>query len=166
MTLVVIVLLAVVVLVVGFGAALARRATQDVERDHLSGAPAAWAGQHTPEAKLHRRLADAVAALPADDLDVLEARLAIEQLATAVDAQLVTVARLPERVRSAPLAQATAAVEAVEDSVARVAANELGTGRAAEVESALARLQERVDALSQARKELDGGPPTPGAEAT
>lgn len=147
----------VALLVVGV-VALVNRGRGDVERDPLTGEAAAWAGQHTPAAKLHRRLAAAVAALPADDPNLLQARLAIEDLARAVDRQLVAVAALPERVRPAPLAQATAAVEAVEDAVGRVAANELGAGGTAAVESALASVQERLELLTQARQELEEGP--------
>jgi hypothetical protein len=152
MTFVALVVMLLVVLVV---VALVRQSRRDVERDPLTGDAAAWAGQHTPVAKLHRRLAEAVAALPtADDPNLLEARMAIEQLARAVDDQLVTVARLPERVQDEPLAQATAAVEAVEAGVARVAANELGAHGAAAVEAALHQLEERMALLEQARKEL------------
>ena len=86
----------------------------------------------------------------------MEARAAIEQLARAVDEQLVTVAKLPDRVKADPLAQATAAVEAVEDGVGRLAANELGQHQAAAVEAALAHARERVELLAQARRELEG----------
>jgi hypothetical protein len=120
-------------------------------------APASWAGEHTPEARLHRRLRDAVAALPRDDVGVMEARIAIERLALTVDEQLVTVAALPERVRAQPLAQVTAAVEAVEDGVAKVAANELAAHGSTAVDAALATLQERVELLAQARPELESG---------
>lgn len=154
--------LVVVAVAISVGAALiARRGAREFElaNEVVPGisprAPASWAGDHSPEARLHRRLRDAVAALPRDDMDVLEARLAIEQLALAVDEQLVTVAALPDRVRDDPLAQVAAAVEAVEDSVAKVAANELGQGAASGVEDALARLNERVELLAEARRELE-----------
>jgi len=154
---VVLIVLVVLLVVVGGAIALARQAKKDATLpvSLAPGAPASWAGAHTPEARLHRRLVDAVAALPREDVNVLEARLAIEQLARAVDEQLVTVSKLPERVRAEPLAQVTAAVEAVEDGVARVAANELGAAGAAAVESALAQLTERVQLLDQARRELE-----------
>jgi hypothetical protein len=161
---VVIALVAIVVVAIVIGAvALARssKRTFTQANEVVPGvsprAPASWAGEHTPEARLHRRLRDAVAALPRDDVAVLETRLAIEQLALAVDEQLVTVAALPERVRAQPLAQVTAAVEAVEDGVAKVAANELAAHGSAEVDAALGRLQERVELLTQARQELESG---------
>lgn len=157
MTFVLLVIVTIVVAVVLGAMALARQGRRDVERDAVTGEAAAWAGQHTPEAKLHRRLHDAVAALPAEDPNVLEARLAIEEVVRAVDAQLVSVSKLPERVRAQPLAQVTAAVEAVEDGVARVAANELGAHGAAGVEAALAQLQERMALLAEAHRELDEG---------
>jgi hypothetical protein len=164
-TFVLLVGVAVLALAVAGAVAFARQGKRDYDHSNevvpgtTSSAPPSWAGDHTPEAKLHRRLRDAVAALPRDDAGVLEARVAIEQLALAVDSQLVTVSRLPERVRAEPLAQVVAAVEAVEDGVARVAANELGQHGAAEVEAALQRLQERVELLAQAHQELDEGGP-------
>jgi hypothetical protein len=168
-TFVLLVGVAVVALAVAGAVAFARQGKRDYDHSNevvagtATNAPPSWAGDHAPEAKLHRRLRDAVAALPRDDVNALEARLAIEQLALAVDDQLVTVARLPERVRAEPLAQVTAAVEAVEDGVARVAANELGQHGAAAVEAALQQLQERVELLAQAHQELEeGGPGSSG----
>lgn len=144
--------------------ALARSGTRQLEKSNevvpgvASRAPTSWGGEHTPEARLHRRLGAAVRALPRDDVNVLEARIAIEQVALAIDDQLVTVAALPERVRAAPLAQVEAAVEALENGVATVAANELGQQGAAAVEAALAQLNERVALLAEARAELDPPP--------
>jgi hypothetical protein len=155
---------AVVALAVAGAVAFARQGKRDYDHSNevvagtATNAPPSWAGDHSPEAKLHRRLRDAVAALPRDDASLLEARVAVEQLALAIDDQLVTVSRLPEHVRAQPLAQVAAAVEAVEAGVARVAANELGQHGAAAVDAALKQLQERVELLAQARQELEGGP--------
>ncbi len=84
-------------------------------------APAEWAGAHSPEARLHRRLRDAVAALRAnpamEDAWMLEARVSLEQHALAVDERLVAVAALPKGVREEPMAAVAAAVEAVEAAV-------------------------------------------------
>ena len=61
-------LVAAVAAIVGFGVALTVRSRKDFAEQNevvpgvASPAPASWAGAHTPEAKLHRRLKEAVAA--------------------------------------------------------------------------------------------------------
>ena len=115
-------------------------------------APAEWAGAHTPEARLHRRLRDAVAALRADpameDAWMLEARVSLEQHALAVDERLVAVAALPERVRAEPLAAVAAAVDAVEEAVASVVARPGPEARSG-LDRAMAEVEDRVAQLSQ-----------------
>ena len=60
--------LVAVVAIVGFGVALTVRSKKDFDDANevvpggKSAAPASWAGAHSPEAKLHRRLGDAVRA--------------------------------------------------------------------------------------------------------
>jgi hypothetical protein len=89
-------------------------------------APAEWAGAHSPEARLHRRLRDAVAAVQAnpamEDAFMMDARVSLEQQALAVDERLIAVAALPDGVRSEPLASVAAAVDAVETAVAALVA--------------------------------------------
>jgi hypothetical protein len=120
-------------------------------------APASWAGDHTPEARLHRRLRDAVAALPPrDDLGRFEARAALEQKALDVDEQLIAVAALPERVRGDQLALVEAAVDAVEAGVAAVTASSAGALEPAKIDDALAAITERVKLVAEARTELGG----------
>ena len=116
-------------------------------------APAEWAGAHSPEARLHRRLRDAVAALRAnpamEDAFVLEARVTLEQHALAVDDRLIAVAALPKDVRSEPLAAVAAAVDAVEAAVASMAAGPpLADGRSG-LDRALAEVEHRVATLQQ-----------------
>lgn len=110
-------------------------------------APAAWAGAHTPEARLHRRLRDAVAAVRAnpamEDAFMVDARVSIEQQALAVDERLIAVAALPERVRAEPLAGVAAAVDALEAAVASMAG-----GRGA-LEGAMAEVETRVAQLGR-----------------
>lgn len=119
-------------------------------------APASWAGAHTPEARLHRRLRDAVAALPPrDDIERFEVRASLEQHALTVDEQLVAVAVLPERVRGEQLALVVAAVDAVEAGVAALTASRQGQLEPAKIDDALARLNERVALLAEARTELE-----------
>ena len=113
-------------------------------------APAEWAGAHSPEARLHRRLRDAVGALRAnpamEDAWMLEARVSLEQHALAVDERLVAVAALPERVRAEPLATVAAAVDAVEAAVVSFAAGPEGRS---DLDRAMAEVEDRVAVLEQ-----------------
>ena len=115
-----------------------------------SKAPAEWAGAHTPEARLHRRLRDAVVAVRAnpamEDAFMMDARVSLEQQALAVDERLIAVAALPERVRAERLASVAAAVDAVEAAVAAlVASPESKTS----LDQAMAEVAERVSRLEQ-----------------
>ncbi len=113
-------------------------------------APAAWAGAHTPEARLHRRLRDAVAALRAnpamEDAFMLDARVSLEQQALAVDERLIAVAALPEGVRADKLASVGDAVDAVEAAVAALVA---GPGERSGVDRAMAQVADSVAQLEQ-----------------
>lgn len=99
-TVLVVVVLVVVVAVVGFAIALARKGKRQFEaRTGGPGlapdAPREWAGAHSPEAKLHRRLAAAARALdaqPPGDAMTIEQRVTIEQQILQLDQQLVAVA--------------------------------------------------------------------------
>ena len=116
-------------------------------------APAEWAGAHTPEARLHRRLRDAVEALRAnpamEDAWMLDARVSLEQHALAVDGRLIAVAALPERVRDEPLAGVAAAVDAVEVAVASLAVSGSESDRRSGVEQAMIQVEERVALLAE-----------------
>jgi hypothetical protein len=113
-------------------------------------APAEWAGAHTPEARLHRRLRDAVAAVRAnpamEDAFMMDARVSLEQQALAVDERLIAVAALPERVRAEPLASVSAAVDAVEAAVAQLVAGPSSTNS---LDQAMAEVAQRVAQLEQ-----------------
>ena len=115
-----------------------------------SKAPAAWAGAHTPEARLHRRLRDAVAAVRAnpamEDAFRMDARVSLEQHALAVDERLIAVAALPEGVRAEPLASVSAAVDAVEAAVAELVA---GTESRTQLDQAMAEVEQRVSRLQE-----------------
>ena len=116
-------------------------------------APAEWAGAHTPEARLHRRLRDAVAALRAnpalEDAWMLDARVSLEEQAVAVDERLIAVAALPERVRVEPLAGVGAAVDAVEAAVATLAAAPGAPAGRTGVDQAMTEVGERVARLEK-----------------
>lgn len=115
-------------------------------------APAGWAGAHSPEARLHRRLRDAVAAVGANptlaDAWMLDARVSLEQQALMVDERLIAVAALPERVRAEPLAAVAAAVDAVEAAVAALVTESRPVERHA-LDQAMAEVAERVGRLEQ-----------------
>ena len=111
-------------------------------------APAEWAGAHTPEARLHRRLRDAVAALRAnpamEDAFMMDARVSLEQQALAVDERLIAVSSLPQRVRAEPLASVASAVDALEAAVAALAS---GPGERGGLDRAMAEVADRVAQL-------------------
>ncbi|MBF4997110.1 hypothetical protein IRT45_08075 [Nocardia sp. BSTN01] len=85
-------------------------------------APSAWARSHDPEARLHRRLRDAMAALRAvtayDTAATVTLRADLEQSALALDDHLVAISMLRPDARTAQRAQAERAVAAVEAGVA------------------------------------------------
>ncbi len=114
-------------------AALAVRSKRKFQSDNevIPGrpttAPAAWAGAHTPEARLHRRLVAVVAALRAHPLleegtGMLEARVTLEEQVAAIDEQLIAVAALPARVRTDPLGRIEEQVALAEQAAADLAA--------------------------------------------
>lgn len=139
--------LAILVLVVGvagaaaFAVALARKGQQryaeqgDVMPNSARGtmaaeaaqAPPEWSGSHSPEARLHRRLVQAVKALQAqgdmveEGVQHLELRVELEQHALAVDHRLITVAALPPGAREQALAQVEVSVSAVETATVDLA---------------------------------------------
>lgn len=152
--LVVLVVAAVAAVVAGYArrqrAAFVR--ANEVVPGVASDAPPAWAGDHSPEARLHRRLRDAVAAMHANPASIepglFEVRSAVEAEALVIDRHLVAVAALPERLRAGPLAGATRAVGSLEDTVAAAAVLPDAGG-------SLGAANERLAALAEARRELD-----------
>ena len=114
-----------------------------------TSAPASWAGSHDPEARLHRRLRDAMASLragPSASTVRRELRVELEQQALALDESLVAIAGAPLAQAHRPLARVTDGVEAVERAVAEVA------GAAAE--EATARLEAAVADLRTQQVDL------------
>ena len=145
------------------------RNANDVVPGVRSPAPASWAGSHTPEARLHRRLRDAVTSvrLAAPDGADSPFRATIEREALAIDERLVAVAALAERVRAEPLAQVTQAVDALEDAVATLVTTMDRGGQV--VPRALADVTEHLQLLHEARVEVDelsALPPSPEAGGT
>lgn len=160
-----VVLLLVVAAVGGGVAAIAVKGKRTFAADNqvvpgqATAAAADWAGAHTPEALLHRRLRDAVRAVraqPAAGLDAarIEAQVSIEQQALSVDERLIGVAALPDAARAERLPEITTAVAAVEAAVAALVDASAAAGGQSRVDQAIADVNERVALLDQARAEL------------
>lgn len=164
------ILIGLLIVVVGTVAYLALRNAQDFSdaNEVIPGtptrAPKAWAGAHSPEARLHRRLRDSMTALRAnrslDEPALIEVRDALEREALAIDDQLVAAAALPARVRDEPMAQVATAVESVEAAVAEVVLLR-GPERSASAD-AIEQVRTRLALVEEARAELAalGGTPS------
>ncbi len=158
------ILIGLLIVVVGVIAYVALRNAQDFSdaNEVIPGvptsAPKAWAGAHSPEARLHRRLRDSMTALRAnralDEPALIEVREALEREALAIDEQLVAAAALPARVRDEPMAQVTTAVESVEAAVAEVVLLR-GPERSSSQE-AIEQVRTRLALVEEARAELAG----------
>jgi hypothetical protein len=141
----------------------ARRVKQSALRSNevVSGtataAPIAWAGAHTPEALLHRRLRAAVDAARAQGSAGVagsnEVLQAVERGATEIDERLIAAAALPATHRDAAIAAIEPSVTALENAIAGVRTD--GTAQAPELQAAMDDLQGRLDALAAARAEVD-----------
>lgn len=88
-----------------------------------TNAPAAWAGSHDPEARLHRRIRDALALLRADpkleyDGERIDARVRIELAAIHLDNWLIAVSKTPPRLRESALVNADYTVTELENVAA------------------------------------------------
>jgi hypothetical protein len=157
------------------GAAIAigaQRVKQNTQRGQQispgtpSAVPLGWAGAHTPEAKLHRRLGQAMSGLRAateDDVLVMANVEVVEREALKIEQQLVGASRMADRLKGPTIAQLGAAVDQIENVSAQLIqrSSELSAG---DVQTQLAELSERLELLDQARAELDQGP-TPGTAA-
>ena len=126
-------------------------------------APKGWAGAHSPEARLHRRLRDAMVVLrenaSLDDPSLSPARSALEREALAIDDALVGIAALPKQHREANLPEVAKAVEAVEAAVADVVA--LRGPALADARAGVADVQARLALIVAAREELAALAPGP-----
>lgn len=161
------ILLAILV-VVGLGVALAVRGKQSAA-DNLrlapgltSNAPKEWAGSHSPEAKLHRRLRAAARSIdqaPMDSVVSIEQRVAVQQQIVQVDNQLVAAAAVPGDGGVAALARIDALVVAVEASAAKVLFGAVDPGW---LEKTQAELDNSISsAAPEVVTEADAEPPAP-----
>jgi len=151
--------------VVAFGVRLANDSRRSVARGIeivpgvASQAPVAWAGAHSPEAKLHRRLRDAVASAHAQVTLAGasgERTAALDQTAVTIGNRLVAAAALPARHRQAAIEAVGALVHRFEDSVAALATQgsasfELDTA----FERSMTDIHHELEALARAREEVD-----------
>ncbi|MDT5076989.1 MAG: hypothetical protein QOJ80_1626 [Mycobacterium sp.] len=128
--LVLLVIVLVVAAVVLFAVALNRRskaqlaAGVEVVPGMPTGAPAEWAGQHTPEAKLHRRLtglARSLAAIPLGDAASIERRSTVEQHIQQLDQRLIGLASAPDAARQEAVAELEPEVASAEAEVGKLA---------------------------------------------
>ncbi len=150
----------VVVFVVGY---IALRNAQDFSDANEivpgvpTNAPKEWAGAHTSEARMHRRLRDAVAALRSnaslDAPDMAPIRSDIEAQALAVDERLIAAAALSKPHREEPLRQIEDAVQAIEAAVASVV--ELRGPSMGSIEQGLDDVRTRLRHVEEAHAELD-----------
>jgi hypothetical protein len=88
-------------------------------------APVSWSGSHDPEARLHRRIRDALSLLrsdPKSDYDGarIDARVRLEIAATALDNRLITASKTPPRLREPLVTHADAAVTELENLAAEI----------------------------------------------
>lgn len=88
------------------------------------GAPKEWAGSHSPEAKMHRRLAAlarSLAALPLGDAASIERKVGIEGRIQELDRRLIALAQAPDAARKEAVTALEPEVAAAEAEVGRLA---------------------------------------------
>ncbi|RUP05466.1 MAG: hypothetical protein EKK34_08815 [Mycobacterium sp.] len=120
-------------------------------------APRSWAVSHDPEARLHRRLRDAMTALYAvnaiDTGTTIVLRADLEQTALDLDDHLVAIAQLAPSHRDELLATITATVESIEAAVARYA-TAATMPDAGTLEADLATVQQHLDVTREVQRRL------------
>lgn len=160
------VLLAAVVLgVVGFGIALALRSRREFAQQNEvvpgtpSSAPASWAGAHSREAKLHRRLGAAVRSARAhpraEELGLTSQLAAIDAQAISLDERLVAGAALTEPHRTAAIDQVEEQTAALETTIGDLVAGLAESAPREQLDAAIATADERLAALAAARDEVE-----------
>ena len=155
--LVVLALAAAAAAAVAAGAARVKRSAQranEVVPGTPTRAPIGWAGAHSPEATMHRRLRAAVEAARAQGTaGSAEVTQAVERGALEIDEQLIAAAALPEAHRAAAIAAIEPSVVALENAVAGVRSDD--AAQRPELQAAMDDVQSRRDAIAEARAEVD-----------
>ena len=154
-----------VVAVIGFGIALALRSKQEfTEQNQVvpgrkSPAPASWAGAHSREAKLHRRLGDAVRGAHENprfvELGLAAQMHAIDAEALAIDERLVAAAALPASHRDAAIDALEGHVERLEATIAEVVTSVTVADSKEQLEQAVSAADLKLQALAEARAEVE-----------
>lgn len=126
-----------------------------------TNAPPNWAGAHSAEAKLHRRIRDAMTALRSstslDDPGIADLRADLERHAIGVDERLIAVAALGKGQRESRIAEVGESVDAIEAAVAQIVdARRPGVETGGVVDD----VTRRLDFLRQANDELAALDPT------
>ncbi len=131
-------------------------ASNEVVPGIASRAPASWAGAHSPEAKLHRRLRSAVLAARASTVSGLgDACSVVEREALTIDERLVAAATLASPHRERVIATLQPAVDGLEAAVASMVALPPTSAGQDALDQAVVQVQARLAALAEARAELD-----------
>lgn len=170
-----VILVIIAVVVIGGGVALASGLLSDSRKqlDDYSRvvpgvgpeAPAAWAGAHSPEAKLHRRLRDAVKAAHAQPSVSVTDLAGLDHAAAALDERLIGAAALPTSHRDAAIAEIEPLVARFEDAVAGLARAAAPEALGVAFEQSMAAIEAQLAAIAEARAEVeridrpDGGLP-------
>ncbi len=158
-------LLATVGAVIGFAVALAARSKQEFAEQNqvvpgrVSPAPASWAGSHSREAKLHRRLGEAVTGAHTNprfvDLGLAPQMAAIDAEALAIDERLVAAAALPAAHRSAAIDPLEQHVVDLEGAIAELVTSVSVADSKAQLEAAVSAADVKLRALAEARAEVE-----------
>ncbi len=151
--------------VVAFGVMLAVRSKQEfAEQNEVvpgrpSPAPASWAGAHSREAKLHRRLGDAVKGARQNprfvELGLAAQMNAIDAEALAIDERLVAAAALPAAHRDAAIDPLEQHVVDLEATIAELVASISVSDSKAQLETAVSAADIKLQALAEARAEVE-----------
>lgn len=158
-------LVATVGAVVAFTVMLAARSKQEfAEQNQVvpgrsSPAPASWAGSHSPEAKLHRRLGDAVKGARANprfvELGLAPQMAAIDAEALAIDERLVAAAALPASHRVAAIDSLEAHVVGLETTIVELVTSVSVADSKLQLEAAVSAADIKLQALAEARAEVE-----------
>jgi hypothetical protein len=161
--LLVVTLLLIVGVAIAIVAVVHRKQQRALGRDnqliagHPTRAPSSWAVSHDPEARLHRRLRDAMAALSAvnamDTGSTVTLRADLEQTVLQLDDQLVAVAQLTPAQRQELLAAITTTVESIEAAVGRYAAATTTPDTSA-LDADVATVQRQLDVTRELQRRL------------
>ncbi|MDG1266259.1 MAG: hypothetical protein P8O03_08035 [Ilumatobacter sp.] len=151
--------------VIGFAIALAVRSKREFDEQNQvvpgrsSPAPASWAGAHSREAKLHRRLGNAVRGAHANprlvELGLAAQLRSIDAEAMAIDERLVAAAGLPAAHRDATIESLEASVVQLEKAVVDVVNSISVAESKQQLEQAVSAADLKLQALAAARAEVE-----------